>query len=274
MVRNKFWFSWRVTSAPPCDRGRRADSFDMPAQDTEAIILKTFPLGEADRLVSFLSRSAGRLRGVAAGARKLKNRYGSTLELLAHVQMEYVERETRELVRIQQCDLLDSFHVAQSDYALATGLALVSEIVEILLPEREPAEAMFRLVLLTAREIERRKEWRLPSAYFVFWAVKLAGWLPPLDCCGRCGKKFGSGEGHHASWNSGLLCRDCRHPGMKALEFRARELASLFAKSGLEKLSEAETPVAVVGELRGACLDWIEHHTERKLKTRELLETA
>src|SRR5215472_9856654 len=102
----------------------------MPARETEAIILKTFALGEADRLVSFLGRSSGRMRGVAAGARRIKNRYGSTLELLAHVQLWYVERETRELVRIQQAELLESFHQAQSDYCLSTGLAMISEIVE------------------------------------------------------------------------------------------------------------------------------------------------
>ena len=67
----------------------------MPARETEAIILKTFPLGEADRLVSFFGRSSGRMRGVAAGARRLKNRFGSTLEILSHVQLWYFERETR-----------------------------------------------------------------------------------------------------------------------------------------------------------------------------------
>src|SRR5262249_26386731 len=99
----------------------------MPARETEAIILKTFPLGEADRLVSFLGRQSGRLRGAASGARRIKNRFGSTLEVLSHVQIWYVERETRDLVRIQQCELLESFHKAQSDYGLSTGLATVSE---------------------------------------------------------------------------------------------------------------------------------------------------
>ena len=74
----------------------------MPARETEAIILKTFSLGEADRLVSFFGRTSGRMRGVAAGARRIKNRYGSTLEILSHVQLWYVEKETRDLVRIQQ----------------------------------------------------------------------------------------------------------------------------------------------------------------------------
>src|SRR5258708_6561224 len=93
----------------------------MPARETEAIILKTFPLGEADRLVSFLGRTSGRVRGVAAGARRLKNRYGSTLEILSHVQIWYVEKETRDLVRIRQCELLESVHLGQSYYHLCTG---------------------------------------------------------------------------------------------------------------------------------------------------------
>src|SRR5947209_20172383 len=69
----------------------------MPARETEAIILKTFPLGEADRVVSFLGRSSGRVRGVAAGARRLSNRYGSTPEALYHVQIWYVETETSDV---------------------------------------------------------------------------------------------------------------------------------------------------------------------------------
>ena len=102
----------------------------MPARETEAIILRTFPLGEADRLVSFLGRASGRVRGVAGGARRVRNRYGSTLEVLSHVQIWYVEKETRELVRIQQCELLESFHKAQSNYELSTGLAVISEAAE------------------------------------------------------------------------------------------------------------------------------------------------
>ena len=71
------------------------------------------------------------------------------------MQLWYVERETRDLVRIQQCELLESFHKSQSDYGLSTGLAMISEIAERVLPEQEVSDSMFRLLLLTAREIER-----------------------------------------------------------------------------------------------------------------------
>jgi DNA repair protein RecO (recombination protein O) len=246
----------------------------MPARETEAIILKTFPLGESDRLVSFLGRSSGRLRGVASGARRLKNRYGSTLEVLSHVQLWYVERETRDLVRIQQCELLESFHKAQSDYGLSTGLALISEIAERVLPEQEVGEPMFRLLLLTAREVERRGSWPLPLAYFAFWTVRLGGWLPHLDRCAVCGKSFGDQTGFQFSQSPGLLCDNCKHAGMRPVGKRGRELAELFAGKNLDQLAISQEGAKAVTELREAALSWIEFHTERRLRTREFLETT
>jgi DNA repair protein RecO (recombination protein O) len=246
----------------------------MPARETEAIILKTFPLGEADRLVSFLGRSSGRMRGVAAGARRIKNRYGSALQLLSHVQIWYVERETRDLVRIQQADLLESFNKAQSDYSLSTSLALVSEVMESVLPEHEVNEAMFRLVLMTAREIERLGNSALAVSYFAFWAVRLAGWLPRFDACAVCGKPFGKSQAYQAVYYPGLLDAEHRRPGMKAVGLEARELAEVFAKQRLDQLDVALGTLPGAKELREAGLNWIEHHTERKLATRELLETV
>jgi DNA repair protein RecO (recombination protein O) len=245
----------------------------MPARETEAIILKTFPLGEADRLVSFLGRSSGRMRGVAAGARRIKNRYGSTLELLAHVQVWYVERETRDLVRIQQAELLESFHKAQSDYALSTGLALVSETIEMVLPEHEQNEPMFRLILLTVREIERRGNGSLPLAYFAFWTVRLAGWLPRFDVCADCGQPFGDRPAFQAAWHPGLLCEQHRRSGMKPVSKQARDLAEVFTRERLDRLDAALGSQPWVRELREAALNWVEHHTERKLNTRGLLES-
>jgi len=246
----------------------------MPARETEAIILKTFPLGEADRVVSFLGRSSGRMRGVAAGARRLKNRFGSTLELLSHVQVWYVERETRELVRIQQADLLESFHKAQSDYGLSTGLAVVSEIAELVLPEREVSEPMFRLILLVTREIERRGNWELPLSYFAFWTVRLGGWLPRFDRCSSCQKAFGADAAFCDRRHGGLYCNQCRRADMKPLQREASELAERFTGERLDRIATEKVSVASARELRAAALAWIEFNVERRLTTPELLETA
>jgi DNA repair protein RecO (recombination protein O) len=246
----------------------------MPARETEAIILKTFPLGEADRLVSFFGRASGRVRGVASGARRVKNRYGSTLEVLSHVQIWYVERETRDLVRIQQADLLESFHKAQSDYELSTGLAVISEISELILPEHEVSEPMFRLILLAAREVERTGDWALPLSYFAFWTVRLGGWLPRFDRCAACDTPFGEGPAFYDGHQAGLFCGKCRRTGMKPLHLEARNLAERFAGERLDRIEYQKSMQPSARELREAGLDWIEHHIERRLMTRELLETT
>jgi DNA repair protein RecO (recombination protein O) len=246
----------------------------MPARETEAIILKTFPLGEADRLVSFFGRSSGRVRGVAAGARRVKNRYGSTLEVLSHVQLWYVEKETRDLVRIQQADLLESFHKAQSDYGLSTGLAVISEISELILPEHEVSEPMFRLILLAAREVERTGDWNLPLSYFAFWTVRLGGWLPRFDRCVVCDAPFGAKPAFYDGYQAGLFCENCRRLGMRPVHLEARNLAERFAGERLDRMAYDKAKQPSVRELREASLAWIEHHLERRLMTRELLETT
>jgi DNA repair protein RecO (recombination protein O) len=245
----------------------------MPARETEAIILKTFPLGEADRLVSFFGRSSGRVRGVAAGARRIKNRYGSTLQILSHVQLWYVEKETRDLVRIQQAELLDSFNKSQSDYALSTGLALVSEVTEAVLPEHEVSEPMFRLILMVVRQIEKTGDWQLPVSYFAFWTIRLGGWLPRFDRCSGCGVQFGDKPAYYSLLKPGLFCESCRRSGMRPMRMQSRELAERFASERLDEMLFDPAVVESFKELREAALAWIEHHIERKLATRELLET-
>lgn len=245
----------------------------MPQRESEAIILRTFPLGEADRLVSFLGRSTGRLRGVARGARRPRSRFGAALEPLSYVRLWFYERETRELVRIRECELIRSFLEAQRDYGVSLALALVSEVTEAVLPEREPSDAAFRLLLLTVEAIERKTSIALPLAYFNLWTVRLGGWLPQLDRCVRCQSGLGAAGAFGSPVQAGLLCANCRRPGMRAIPGAELAFAQRMLTEKLERLIE-QGQSAPVSELNAYLLDLIEHHIERKLRTRELLESS
>src|SRR6266850_1452801 len=100
----------------------------MGLHQSDSIILKTYPLGEADRIVSFFSRDHGKLRGVANGARKMKNRFGASLEPLAHSRIQFFEKENRDLVRIQSTDLLDSPMKLFEDYDRAVCSACSKQL--------------------------------------------------------------------------------------------------------------------------------------------------
>ena len=177
-----------------------------------AVLRNVIRSPRADRLVRrFLSRSMGRVRGVAAGARKTKSRFGSTLERLSHVRIWYYERETRDLVRINQCEMIESFLDSFRDYNLSVVLSLFSEITEAVLPEREAADANFRLLLLASQAVKRTGKAELPLAYFSLWTVKLGGWLPPLGSCARCGKELDEREARYfSSATSVMVCEKCR----------------------------------------------------------------
>ena len=252
---------------------RRAGTL-MPVHESEAIILQSYPLGEADRLVSFLSRSMGRVRGVASGARRTKSRFGSTLERLSHVHIWFYEKQNRELVRINQCELVESFLDAFRDYGSGVALAILSEVTETVLPDHEPSDANFRLLLLTAQTIKKTGKPELPLAYFVLWTVKLGGWLPTLDACARCGRKLDAKEAAYFSPSaSAISCSRCRKPGMRTLSPAVLAAARKMLGERLDRLSEEMISPRAARDLSDVMLDVIEHQIDRKLKSRELLES-
>jgi DNA repair protein RecO (recombination protein O) len=244
----------------------------MPVRESEAIILRTFSLGEGDLLVSFLSRTQGRVRGVASGARKPKSRFAAMLEPLSHLRIWFFERETRDLVRINQCELIESFMDVQRDYSNGLALALASEVTEAVLGEKEVAEPNFRLLLLVARSVRSGAKLPLVLAYFTLWIVRLGGWLPQLDRCGRCGAELNAAayvtEGH------GLACPSCRLAGQRMLSQEALKIARRISHEKLEVLESVGFAAGPLAELRNYMLDVIEGHVERRLQSRVLLEES
>src|ERR1700674_2837590 len=212
----------------------------MPLKESEAIVLRTFPLGEGDRLVSFLDRQSGRLRGVARGARLPKSRFGSTLELLSYIRIWYFERESRELVRINQCELIESFLDLQKDYQAGIFLALMSEVTEAVLGEREAADPQFRLLLLAARAIRAYGPSPAILAYFSLWTVRLGGWLGSLDRCAECARAVHNEPLYFSSASSGLSCGNCRDEWMRPLSPAALVLGRQALSGTLDALLKSK----------------------------------
>jgi len=244
----------------------------MPVKESEAIILRGFPLGEGDRLVSFLDRQHGRIRGVARGARLTKSRFGSTLELLSYVRIWYFERETKELVRINQCELIESFLDVQADYQAGICLALVSEITEAVLSEREASDAQFRLILLTARAIRSHGPSPAVLAYFCLWTARLGGWLGPLNRCSICGRLVESETLFTRRGSPELSCLSCGPPGTKAISKEALLIGREALSGTLDRLLKANPSAAASNEILSYALDILEHYIEKKLNSRNLLE--
>ena len=125
----------------------------MPSRESEAFVLRTYPYREADLIVSFVTRDQGKLRGTARGARRPKSRFGSGLERLAHARLFYFQRQNRELVSLDRCELIGPPLFLRADYPTSLALDYVAEVCDQLLPEHEPNDAFFRLLRLVAAEM-------------------------------------------------------------------------------------------------------------------------
>jgi len=244
----------------------------MPLHDSEAIVLRTYPLGDADRIVSFLTRSFGRLRGVAQGARRPKSRFGAALEPLTYLRVWFYERETRDLVRVRQCEILESFLEVHNDYRCSMAMSLVAEISEAVLPEREPQDASFRLLLQVTRGILQTRQPALALGYFLVWTIRLAGWLPDLDRCSGCRRETVQQPLYWLPTQPGLYCAQCRRPGMHVLSPETLVAARRMLTARLQELAADANSPRITPEFEAYFLSMIEHHIERRLASRRLYE--
>ena len=253
----------------------------MPARESEALVLRTYPLQEADLVVSFFTRDQGKLRGVAKRARRPKNAFGAGLERLSYVRMAYFQRETRELVSLDRCELIRSQFGLASDYWAGVALDYFAEVTEQMLPPAEPNEKFFRLLLAVLdylRTAAGNGAWRA-VAYFSLWAVRLSGWLPELHVCLSCGTVLDDPESPERAYFSreraGLICGHCRKmlgAGGKELSAESRAIAGEMLRKPVTQLSGAAWGQATAADLRRFLVEQIEAHVERRLITAPLLE--
>lgn len=210
----------------------------MPARVSESLVLRTYPLREADLVVSFFTRDQGKLRGVAKRARRPKSNFGSGLERLSHVRMFYFQRENRELVDLDSCELLHSQFALAASYASSVALDYLAEVSEQLLPPAEPNERFFRLLLAVLDYLRRPGAEIWPAVtYFSLWAVRLSGFLPPIE-----------------------------------LGLEDRKLAEEMLLKPITELAPRRWTRETGRELRRLLARQIEQHIERKLGTPEYLE--
>ncbi len=212
----------------------------MAARVSESIVLRTYPLREADLIVSFLTRDSGKLRGVARRARKPGSSFGSGLERLSHVRLFYFASENLELAAVDSCELIGSRFGLASEYELTVALDYLAEVSEHILPLHEPNEKFFRLLLaVTGYLLDAGLAGLRPAVnYFTLWSVRLAGILPPIE-----------------------------------IDDEERAIAEEMLRTPLSSLAPRQWSRAILAGMRRQLCESIEEHVERRLVTSHYLET-
>ena len=149
----------------------------MPVYQAEALILRTYKLGEADRIVVFLTADRGKKRGVAEHARRPRSRFRAALEPLTHVRLAYFERERRELVGLNYAEPLISPLAAASPEALGYS-HYFAELIDEWAAEADPDERLFRLGTAALEALVQGVPVEPLARYFECWLLKLQGVYP------------------------------------------------------------------------------------------------
>ena len=183
----------------------------MPLFETESLVLKSYSLAEADRIVVFFTREHGLVRGVAKGAKRLQSRFGSTLEPFSTVQLEYFLKEDRELASIQRVDLVRSCFDAASDPGFLETFSYIADLLSVFVPPNDPNEKLYRMVKACIEAAEGSDR-NLPAMrlYFELWLLRLGGFLPDWNVCGICRRTLSPELAADLQADFQLFCSECR----------------------------------------------------------------
>ena len=180
----------------------------MALERSESFILRTFNVGEQDKIVVFFSKNKGIVKGIAKGARKFGNRFGSGLEPLSHVNLHYYEKEHKDLVVLNNCDLIESHFELQQDVETTFMLSYLSELIEEFSPSRSQDDILFRLLGSVLQALKRGGNPNMIGAYFEAWILKINGFLPSFTKCRKCRKEIVE-SAWLSSGKEGVYCESC-----------------------------------------------------------------
>ena len=253
----------------------------MPLYRDEAVVLRVHKLGEADRIVSLLTRRHGRVRAVGKGVRRTTSKFGARLEPGSHIDVQLHTRLAegqsspggqRGLDLVTQTESIGAYGAQlANDYPRWTAVSAICETAERLTEEGEPALRLYLLVVGALRAlVEREHAPGLILDAFLIRAMSNAGWEPALTECAKC-----SAPGPHTAFNvaaGGAVCEDCRPPGSARPQRESVELmhALLSADWGTADASGDDARREASG-LIAAHLQW---HLERGLRSLPLVDRA
>ena len=229
----------------------------MSVFETEALILRSYNLAEADKIVVCLSRSSGLIRGVAKNCRKLKNRFGAALEPFTLINLTYFEKENQELVSFSQTEILRSRFNLTSDATIMSGFSYMGDLLLDFSPPRQANDNLYRMALAcfdAVSESPTDLEWVL--RYFEVWLLRLEGFLPDLRHCANCHQRFNDSEALHVGSDLTFRCSTCAAGRGRVIPKEMHQQLRASEKLSPAKFAEAAREVAATTRIELAKLTY------------------
>ncbi len=242
----------------------------MAVLTSEAVVLRTWPVHEADLVVSFFTRDYGKMKGVAKSALKSRKRFGGALEPMTVARAWFQEKPKQELVRLDQLEIVRSPLSLPVDAVRLMVLSLYAEVLEQALPEHDPQETVFRLIASVLEQTTVEQPW-MPLTYFQLWMTRLMGLLPDIAHCTACSEALVAGETSFNSFADGLFCKVHRNGSGSELSADSWQMALRMLRAPVGTFAGEMWSRRRGQDLRRFTLQILERHMERRLKSAEAL---
>lgn len=181
----------------------------MPLYRTRAVVLRSGYLSDTDKLVTFYTERYGKIKAVAKGARRIKSRYGASLEPLTQVALIYFGKEHQDLYRLNQCDILSFFPEVRDSLTTCFPALYFVELVDTLTRESHTDSGLYDFLLSALQALGPLKEPKLLCRLFELRLLTLLGYRPRLNECMRCGQVPSSSWVGFSYNNQGISCEPC-----------------------------------------------------------------
>jgi DNA repair protein RecO (recombination protein O) len=235
-------------------------------QRTEGIVLKTNPFGEADLIVTHITKDCGIVKTFAKSPRKIKSNFGSSLEPLTYSKIAFWGREDSSLPRLVQSDIVHPFHSLRSSFNCFLKVSEIFELTINFVPERDTSNRVYSLLLNTLLSMEADGHAGLIMLFYKLKLLEISGYLPGLNVCGRCGLKGNVFYLSHGTVLCGRCSQDC-NPS-RSLSPAVISLCINLLGWDMNKLSRIKPAEKIVQELTALIDEHVKYVTERTIRTR------
>ena len=257
----------------------------MPAQKTEAIVIRTYPLRDAHKIITFYTPDFGRVKAVAYGVKSPKSKLSGRLELLNHGMLLFNYRENRDLQNLSSFELIEGFDGIRDDFTRITYGCYLAELVDAIASEGDANPEIFHLLQNTYHLLTDIEDVALLVRSFEIKFLDLAGYAPQLSHCANCGSNvnrpyFKDKQGTPVMLFSvpqgGMLCNNCKNRDTSAYSITpgSCELLKTLRQSELDKIKRIRASTRNHRELKLVLSSFIRYHTERNLKSLRFIESV
>lgn len=246
----------------------------MSLYKTDAIVLKHYELGEADKIIVLYTRNNGKVKAVANGVRKTKSRLAGGVELFTYNQL--LLYQGKSLAKISQCDILESFATIRSDLFKMAYASYLTEVINEFTVEEEKNEPLFALLLTTLYLLAGEEDLELITRFFELRLLNLLGYKPEIERCVDCGKELSQIEEiKFSSQAGGIVCSKCAPFYQYAMWTNKGVIATMarLFEINHKKLNRLKVPAGVRTNLEKLIPNYLQSIIEKKLQSLNFIKT-